>query len=125
MATTWSSSWNPGRPYGQRRVGCRRKATRCRPERLQVAVTAGPDGHSIEGVVRQLIFQGASARLQLELRDVTEIVASVDPDDNLPFLHPGSTVHATWSPGAAYVLAGWPAQPGASDSDVDQVEATL
>ena len=96
-----------------------------RPERLQVAVTAGPDGHSIEGVVRQLIFQGASARLQLELRDGTEIVASVDPDDNLPFLHPGSTVHATWSPGAAYVLAGWPAQPGASDSDVDQIEATL
>jgi spermidine/putrescine transport system ATP-binding protein len=96
-----------------------------RPERLQVAVTAGPDGRSIEGVVRQLIFQGASARLQLELRDGTEIVASVDPDDNLPFLHPGSSVHATWSPGAAYVLAGWPAQPGASDSDVDQIEATL
>ncbi len=37
-----------------------------RPERLQVAVTAGPDGRSIEGVIRQLIFQGASARLQLE-----------------------------------------------------------
>src|SRR4029450_5080719 len=36
-----------------------------RPERLQVAVTAGPDGHSIEGVVPQLIFQGASARLRL------------------------------------------------------------
>jgi spermidine/putrescine transport system ATP-binding protein len=96
-----------------------------RPERLQVAVAAGPDGRSIEGVIRQLIFQGASARLQLELRDGTEIVTYVDPDDNLPFLHPGSSVHATWSPGAAYMLAGWPAQPGASDSDVDQIEATL
>jgi spermidine/putrescine transport system ATP-binding protein len=96
-----------------------------RPERLQVAVTPGPDGRSIEGVIRQLIFQGASARLQLELHDGTEIVTYVDPDDNLPFLHPGSAVHATWSRGAAYVLAGWPAQPGASDSDVDQVEATL
>ena len=96
-----------------------------RPERLQVAVTAGPDGRSIEGVIRQLIFQGASARLQLELLDGTEIVTYVDPDDDLPFLHPGSSVHARWSPGAAYVLAGWPAQPGASDSDVDQIEATL
>lgn len=96
-----------------------------RPERLQVAVTTGPDGRTIAGVIRQLIFQGASARLQLELADGTEIVAYVDPDDDLPFLHPGSAVHATWSPGAAYVLAGWPAQPGASDSDVDQIEATL
>jgi spermidine/putrescine transport system ATP-binding protein len=96
-----------------------------RPERLQVAVDAGPDGRSIEGVIRQLIFQGASARLQLELRDGTEIVTYVDPDDNLPFLRPGSAVHATWSPGAAFVLAGWPSQPGASDSSLDQIEATL
>jgi hypothetical protein len=96
-----------------------------RPERVRIAVTPGHDGCSIEGVIRQLIFQGASARLQLELRDGTEIVAYVDPDDDLPFLHPGSSVHATWSPGAAFLLVGWPAQPGASDSDVDQIEATL
>ena len=96
-----------------------------RPERLQVAVDAGPDGRSIEGVIRQLIFQGASARLQLELRDGTQIVTYVDPDDELPFLRPGSSVHATWNHGAAYVLAGRPAQSGVNDSDLDQIEATL
>jgi spermidine/putrescine transport system ATP-binding protein len=96
-----------------------------RPERLQVAVTAGSDGRSIEGVIRQVIFQGASARLQLELRDGTEIVTYVDPDEDLPFLRPGSAVHATWSAGAAYLLAGRPKQAGASDSDVDQIEANI
>jgi spermidine/putrescine transport system ATP-binding protein len=96
-----------------------------RPERLQVAVAPGTDGRTIEGVVRDVIFQGASARLQLELEDGTEVVSYVDPDDDLPFLRPGSTVHANWNPGAAYLLAGWPARAGASDSDVDQIEATL
>jgi spermidine/putrescine transport system ATP-binding protein len=96
-----------------------------RPERLQVALAAGSDGRSIEGVIRQVIFQGASARLQLELRDGTEIVTYVDPDADLPFLRPGAAVHATWSPGAAYLLAGRPKQAGASDSDVDQIEAIL
>ncbi len=96
-----------------------------RPERLQIAVAPGSDGRSIEGVIRELIFQGASARLQLELGDGTEIVTYVDPDDDLPFLRPGASVHANWNPGAAFVLAGWPRQPGASDSDVDQIEATL
>jgi spermidine/putrescine transport system ATP-binding protein len=96
-----------------------------RPERLQVAVDAGADGRCIEGVVRDVIFQGSSARLRLELRDATEIVAHVDPDDDLPFIRPGSSVHAMWKPGATYVLAGWPAHAGASDGDVDHVEATL
>ena len=96
-----------------------------RPERLQVSVDAGSDGRTIEGVIREMIFQGASARLQLELADGTEIVTYVDPDDNLPFLRPGTSVYATWNPGAAFLLAGWPAQAGASDSDVDQIEAHL
>jgi spermidine/putrescine transport system ATP-binding protein len=96
-----------------------------RPERLQVAVAPGPEGRSIEGVIRQLIFQGASARLQLELADGTDVVTYVDPDDDLPFLRPGTSVYATWSPGVAYLLPGWPMQPGASGTDVNQIEATL
>ena len=96
-----------------------------RPERLQVSVDAGSDGRTIEGDIRGMIFQGASARLQLELADGTEIVTYVDPDDNLPFLRPGTSVYATWNAGAAFLLAGWPTQAGASDSDVDQIEAHL
>jgi hypothetical protein len=34
-------------------------------------------------------------------------------------------VVAGWSPGAAYVLAGWPQQAGATSTDVDRVEASL
>jgi spermidine/putrescine transport system ATP-binding protein len=96
-----------------------------RPERLQVSVAAGPYSRSLEGVVRDVIFQGASARLQLRLADGTDVVTHVDPDDDLPFLRPGESVYATWNPGAAFLLAGWPAQAGASDTDVDQIEATL
>ncbi|MBA3288205.1 MAG: ABC transporter ATP-binding protein [Acidimicrobiia bacterium] len=96
-----------------------------RPERLQVRTAAGDEGRSLEGTIRDVIFQGASARLQLILADGTEVVTLVDPDDDLPFLHPGSTVHLAWNPEAAYLLAGWPARPGATSTDVDQVEATL
>jgi len=96
-----------------------------RPERLQVALEPGADGRSLEGTIRQLIFQGASARVQLELSDGTEIVTHVDPDDDLPFLRPGSSVSVTWNAGAAYLLAGWPRQAGANDTNIDQVEAAL
>ena len=96
-----------------------------RPERLQVAVAPGVDGRSLDGVIRELIFQGASARLQLELSDGTEIVTHVDPDDDLPFLRPGERLNVTWNPGAAYLLAGWPQKAGANDTNVDQIEATL
>jgi spermidine/putrescine transport system ATP-binding protein len=96
-----------------------------RPERLQVAMTPGPDGRSLEGVVDQVIFHGASVRLHFVLKDGTEVVANVDPDAELPFLRPGARVHVAWNAGAARVLRGWPAKPGASDTDVDQVEAAL
>jgi spermidine/putrescine transport system ATP-binding protein len=96
-----------------------------RPERLRLRVEPGDDGRSLDGAVRDVIFQGASARIALALNDGTEIVTHVDPDDNLPFLRPGSTVYVTWSPGAAFLLAGWPSQAGANDTDVDRVEAAL
>jgi spermidine/putrescine transport system ATP-binding protein len=96
-----------------------------RPERLQVATTPGADGRSLEGLVVQVIFHGASVRLHLVLKDGTEVVTNVDPDAELPFLRPGARVHVAWNVGAARLLRGWPAKPGASDTDVDQVEAAL
>jgi hypothetical protein len=59
------------------------------------------------------------------LKDGTEVVTNVDPDAELPFLRPGAHVHVAWNRGAARLLRGWPAKPGASDTDVDQVEAAL
>ena len=63
-----------------------------RPERLQIAVGPGPTGAASRASFATLIFQGASARLQLELGDGTEVVTYVDPDDDLPFLRPGASV---------------------------------
>ena len=96
-----------------------------RPERLSVGVGPGPDGASLEGVVRDVIFQGSSARVELTLDDDTSVVTNVDPDDDLPFLRPGERVHAAWKPGAAYLLPGWPLQAGSTTSDVDSIEAAL
>ncbi len=96
-----------------------------RPERLRVVSEPGPDGRSLAGTVRDVIFQGASARLSVALDDGTELVTHVGTDTDLPFLRPGDRVHVTWQPGAAYLLAGWPDRAGATSTDVDQVEAAL
>jgi spermidine/putrescine transport system ATP-binding protein len=99
-----------------------------RPERLQVVSaggTDGIDGCQLSGAVTQVIFQGASVRLAVVLDDGTEVVTLVDPDAELPFLRPGDPVGVSWRPGAAYLLPGWPARAGASDTDVDEVEAAL
>ena len=50
---------------------------------------------------------------------------TIDPDDDVPALRPGSPVNVTWRPGAAFLLAGWPSQAGANDTNVDQIEAAL
>lgn len=99
-----------------------------RPERLRVfAADAGapPDGRTLDGTVRDLVFQGATARLALVLADHTEVVTQVGTDDDVPFLRPGDPVRVAWQPGAAYLLTGWPPHAGASGVDVDEVEAAL
>jgi spermidine/putrescine transport system ATP-binding protein len=96
-----------------------------RPERLQVTMTPGSEGRTLEGVVEQVVFHGASVRLHLILKDGTQVVTNVDPDAELPFLRPGAHVYVGWNTGAARLLRGWPDKPGASDTDVDEVEAAL
>ena len=96
-----------------------------RPERLRVSMSPGVDGRSLEGTVDQLVFHGASARLHMTLKDGTEVVTTIDPHDELPFLRRGETVHVGWNPGAAFLLAGRPAHAGATTTDVDLVEASL
>jgi spermidine/putrescine transport system ATP-binding protein len=104
-----------------------------RPERLNVAPTsqasqasqAHDAGSSLEGTVRDLVFQGASARLLLQLADGTGVVTNVATDADLPFLRPGDSVTMTWKPKAAYLIAGWPEHAGANTTDVDSVEAAL
>ena len=96
-----------------------------RPERLHVVTEHGPDGRSLAGTVKDVIFQGASARLAVTLDDGTDVVTHVGTDTDLPFLRPRDAVHVTWQPGSAYLLAGWPDHAGATGTDVDHVEAAL
>ncbi len=94
-----------------------------RPERLTAAAEPRDEGRSIEGVLADLVFQGATARIVVRLKDDTEVIASVITGTELPFLLPGNTVHLTWEPGTAFLLSGWPRRPGATASDIDTLEA--
>ena len=93
-----------------------------RPERLTASATAREDGRSIEGTVADVVFQGATARIVVHLKDESEVIASVITGSDLPFLMPGNTVHLTWDPGSAFLLQGWPRRPGATSSDIDTLE---
>lgn len=101
-----------------------------RPERLSIKPAerlseVAAAGLGIAGTVQDLVFQGASARLALRLADGTVVVTNVATDADLPFLRPGDEVCASWRPGAAYALRGWPDLAGANTTDVDSVEAAL
>ena len=96
-----------------------------RPERLTAGTEPADDGRSIAGTVRELIFQGSSTRLELVLNDGTVVVAQMTDSHDLPHVRPGNEVHLSWSPGAAYLVDGWPSVAGATSTDVDDIEASL
>lgn len=101
-----------------------------RPERLNLMpVAEAPQlqasGRGFVGTVRDLVFQGSSARILLQLTDGTRVVTNVATDADLPFLRPGDSVAMTWKLGAAYLISGWPEHAGSNTTDVDSVEAAL
>ncbi|CAN5764049.1 ABC transporter ATP-binding protein [soil metagenome] len=97
-----------------------------RPERVQVVTPAvAAERHGLTGAVREMIFQGSSVRLAIRLAGGTEVVTSIEPDDDLPTIRPGEDVGVTWNHDAGYVMRGWPAVAGDNESDVDIVEAAL
>jgi spermidine/putrescine transport system ATP-binding protein len=96
-----------------------------RPERLRPTMDAPADGRALQATVVDLIFQGATARLRLALRDGAELVTYIESHTRLPFLRPGQQLWVTWEPGSAYLVPGWPANAGATATDVDQVKASL
>lgn len=96
-----------------------------RPERLTATTTRPDDGRSVTGTVKELIFQGASTRLEVTLPDSSTAVAQMTTQTDVLGVRPGEEVHLTWSPGAAYLIDGWPDTAGATSTDVDDVEASL
>ncbi len=95
-----------------------------RPERLN-AVTDAVDGRSVAGTISDVIFEGSSIRLIIHLPDGTELMATVDDDDDLPPLHQGGPITLTWAADAPFVLQGRSTIIGATTTDVDEVQAAL
>ena len=95
-----------------------------RPERLRAAAEP-KDGRSVSGIINDVIFEGSTIRLIVHLQDQTELVATVDADDDLPPLGPGGPITLTWADDAPFVLHGRSAIVGATTTDVDEVEAAL
>ena len=57
--------------------------------------------------------------------DRTELMATVDNDDELPPLHQGAPITLSWAADAPFVLQGRSAIVGATTTDVDEVQATI
>jgi spermidine/putrescine transport system ATP-binding protein len=94
-----------------------------RPERLTAIAEPREDGRSVSGIVSDVVFQGAHARIIVHLPDDSEVIATVVTGTDIPFLHPGNEVHLAWTPGSAFLLSGWPRRAGATASDIDTLEA--
>ena len=93
-----------------------------RPERLTAIADPRDDGRSIEGTVADVVFQGATARIIVHLADDSEVIASVVTGTDLPFLHPGSTVHLV-DAGQRVPAVRMATPTGATASDIDTLEA--
>ncbi len=96
-----------------------------RPERLVPTVNR-PEGDALEGTVSEMIYQGATARLIMDLPGKqTEVICTVEEDDHLPPVTGGQQMWMTWAADVPYLLPGRSAFAGATTTDVDQVEATM
>jgi spermidine/putrescine transport system ATP-binding protein len=95
-----------------------------RPERLRLGVHE-PEGERLKVRVTDLIFQGPQIRTVVSSADGTELVAHVGAGDDLPMLRPGQELWLSWDAGAAYALPEATDIVGATDTDIDEVEASL
>jgi spermidine/putrescine transport system ATP-binding protein len=97
-----------------------------RPERLSATSNGDTDdGRSVSGRIRQVIYQGAELRLLVDLDDGTEVVATIEADEERPPLEAGAPISLRWAPDAPYLLRGRSAIVGATTTDVDEVQAAL
>jgi spermidine/putrescine transport system ATP-binding protein len=96
-----------------------------RPERLTAVNGAAPDGRSVSGTIRDVVFHGSDIRLIVDLADGTEVVAKVESDDDLPPIEQGAPIVLGWAADAAYLLRGRSMVVGATTTDVDEVQASL
>jgi spermidine/putrescine transport system ATP-binding protein len=75
-----------------------------RPERVRITTDEPTDRGSVRATVTDLTFQGPLVRLLLVAADGSSIVAQLGHEVELPLLHPGDEVWASWPPDASLVL---------------------
>ena len=89
-----------GQPGQQVRVAVR-------PEHVTLEAAPGtPGGTAIRGRLTQVIFNGASMAMLMELSDGAVLRADVSARSELASLRPGDEVLAHWNPMAARIFAG-------------------
>jgi spermidine/putrescine transport system ATP-binding protein len=75
-----------------------------RPERVRITTDEPTDGGSVRATVTDLTFQGPLVRLLLVAADGSSLGAQLGHEVELPLLHPGDEVWASWPPDASLVL---------------------
>jgi spermidine/putrescine transport system ATP-binding protein len=96
-----------------------------RPERISVGGGQTEDGRHIQALVKDVIFQGSTLRMIAEGPGSTELLVSIEAEDEMPELRPGDVVTLGWTVGSAYLLRGRSEIVGATTTDVDEVQATM
>ena len=70
-----------------------------------VRPTGASDGRSLPATVKDVIFQGSSLRLIADAPGDTELLVTVEIDDDTPDLRPGDEISLHWSPGCGVPAA--------------------
>jgi hypothetical protein len=85
----------------------------------------GVSGQGLSGVLTDMVFQGATARMIVGLPDGSEVTCLADSSARMPDAQVGSNISISWGSEGGYVLAGWPDKAGSTSTDVDHIESTL
>ena len=96
-----------------------------RPECMKPSSDAGVSGQGLSGVLTDMVFQGATARMIVGLPDGSEVTCLADSSARMPDAEVGSSISISWGADGGYILAGWPEKAGSTTTDVDHIESTL
>jgi spermidine/putrescine transport system ATP-binding protein len=95
-----------------------------RPERLHLSGTEPSGSEKLRVRVTESIFQGKASKVIARTPDGTEIEAELEADDGIA-VRPGDDLWLSWQAGSPYILPEVSKVVGATNTDVDEVEAQL
>ena len=123
VVTLTSGSTDPEQDERPPRQNGQPVSVMLRPEAAHASADALPDGRSVEGDRRRRRVPGPDGAPDRAPRR-RERGHRQRPDRCRPPERASRpTIHLSWSPGAAFLLSGWPMRPGATATDIDALEA--